>query len=631
MNVLKKERDTENERHLQQNITVASGDWNSLSGLVETEWAQKEARSPAELLRSGQIAHSIGLASRSQELVRAAAMKANGDPHILIGCYSTATSAGWENDPEVHQWLVDAANASGENGPVQSVELKQLLELVPGNRDRSNRVWEALLAGTMPMFAAAKAMNRTLLDMCLVPALLNQSEIDPRKRSLVFSFSGARPPIELTAKSIALDVTAILTLAHLKLLSTTIDAFEAVIISHTTLGWLIEERQKLHFHQPSQVARARAIKRLIDTKAMSAFSGGAGSQEHEKELGDDIARFLCAAKVIDQTGQYSNSVIIRPYPLTRPGSLLDEVADTSGLETFFAGCSDVVTALRTAGRITAGEEEKAREYLSFQEKPWPHAPVIQPGATLYLDDVAVSYLQHVGILDKLKPAGFSAFISASEVERCDALIAHDLSSAEARRIVEEIRMTLADGLSSGKVCLRSLPMKEKENDLEQLSSHPTLSILSAPADAVVIDDRCVNQHLTVTEAGQNKVVATSFDVLTAIHVQGRITAAQFQECMTSLRGSGALFVPMVVGELLSLLNAAPVEDNAVKETAELRAGARIRFASSNDGSASAPSGSALAGFPYVGIDQCAPRSMDRRCQRRARRSAFKLVAGSSRY
>ncbi|MEZ5938621.1 MAG: hypothetical protein R3C52_10435 [Hyphomonadaceae bacterium] len=562
--------DLTGDRHLQINIAIASGDWSSLGTIVETEWTRRDTRSAKELLRAGQIAQHIGASGRSQELVRAAAAKANGDPAVLVGCYSMAASGGWEDDAAIHEWLNVAAEASGENGPIQKLNLGQLVKMQPKHRERQEEIWQSLITASLPLFVAAKGLNRTLVDLIVVPALVNQRSEDPRQRGLIFTYSGARPIVPLPGKRLAFDVTSILTLAILGLLRKTIAAQDTVFISHTTLGWLFEERQKLEFHQPSQVREAAETKRLIDSGHLHRFDGTSGSQELEQQFGDDIARYLVAAQAADPSNP-NQKLIVRPYPLPKPESLLEEIADTTQHENFFVGCLDVVTALRKLGRITAAEEEQATAYLALHEKPWPHTPIVNSGATLFLDDLAAAYFQHVKLLDRLKSAGFNVFISDSFAKHGDALIRHDVTSAEAKRLVEEIRSALEEGLSSGKVQLIPLGRETDDADEKQLAHHPTMGIFRADVDAIVIDDRSLNQNSHLPSEAGTKATATTVDILVSMRSSGVLSASELAQALTVLRDSGFVFVPTLPGQLLELVSTTTVDGGMLQEPAELRA------------------------------------------------------------
>lgn len=563
---LKSGRDVQNDRFLATNIAVASGDWSSLGTFVESEWQQREERGPAELLRAGVLAQRIGATARSQELVRAAASKADGDAGILVTAYSTAASAGWENEEDIHGWLEGAIAASGEDGPVQRMDIRDLLDGQPEWNDRLDRTWDLMVQGEAPLFAVAKVANRTLLDLFLRPALTNRGHTDLRRKSPIFAFGGTKPIRNDVSHRVAIDITSILTLGLTGQLRNFIGWAETVTIAHTTLGWLFEERDKLAFHQPSQVRRAREVKHLIDNGRLHRFEGAAPDQKLEMRVGDDIARYLVAAQTVDEKDT-SQKLVVRPAPLPKPGSLLQESADISGLEAYFAGVGDVLSAIRLAGHLSEAESRNAEAYLRLHEQPWSHNPVVQPGATLYLDDVALSYLQHLGLLARLQMAGFKVYVTSSEVERANVLVGHDASADDARQIVEELQVTLRDAIVSGKVRLGRLLEGEEEGG--ELDIHPSRLLLSdrPEVDTLVIDDRFINRFAT----HDSYSIASSVDLLATMATDGALTAEQLTQAITVIRQAGMLFTPFCDGEVVSLLNSAPVVDGRVQETAELKA------------------------------------------------------------
>ena len=211
-------------------------------------------------------------------------------------------------------------------------------------------------------------------------------------------------------------------------------------------------------------------------------------------------------------------------------------------------------------------------YLAAHEQPWPHNPTVEPGTILLLDSLAVNYLQHLGVLDKLKPAGFTAFVSDSEVEQADALIRHDAVAQEAKTLVEEVRSVLANGIASGKVRLGPL-VKDSNSQTLPLALHPTSILFATTADAhaFVIDDRALNTHGALDAPSGTKLISTSLDVVTTLHGRSVISRSEVVEAVTTLRRAGFVLVPHTENELIDLVRAAPVLDGALSETAELRA------------------------------------------------------------
>src|SRR5207253_7729436 len=140
---------------------------------------------------------------------------------------------------------------------------------------RESQTWDKLQKGEMPLFAAAHLLNRSLAEFVLLPMLSNPSQLDPRKRSAIYAFSGARQRVDVKISSLGMDPNAILTVGMLDQLDKLIAAHDKIVIPHGTLGWLFEERQRIQFHQPSQIADAHEIRRLVDNGDLEKFASTA--------------------------------------------------------------------------------------------------------------------------------------------------------------------------------------------------------------------------------------------------------------------------------------------------------------------------------------------------------------------
>ena len=563
---LRAKRDDANDRILTVSLAIASGDWTSLVAFVEQEWDKRNERDAEELLRAGQLAHHLGSA-RAKDLIFEAAAKAGGDPNILIGCYSTAVNAGWESEI-TSTWLERAAALSGGDGPVKGVSLKELFDLQPDWEQREKQTWEQLHAGMIPIFTAGHLLNRSLIDLFLLPALSNVETIDPRRRSLVYAFSGARPFVQGILRTAALDPTALLTAGVLGAIDSIFGSFETIVISHATLGWLFEEKQRIQFHQPSRVANVREVKLLIDAKALQRFEATiAPDSALAAEIGDELAALFVEAEA-DWGEDRRQRLVVRSSPVHRIGSLMEEEADLGDHVNHVCGCLDLVNALVSRGQLTQAEEQRARAYLALHEKPWPNPKTIEAGALLYLDELSVTYLQHLHLLPKIQGAGFTGIIPSGEISQGDHLIRYESLADRATSVIEDIRRALSEGIESGKVVLAAASKNDDER-FNRIQHHPTFEIIEAAAlaDAVVIDDRYFNQLDNVQGPFGTKPIWTTFDLITAT----RYDRSQQREYVTAMRRAGLAFIPIAVEELMALLGQTSVSDGRLVESAELKA------------------------------------------------------------
>jgi hypothetical protein len=558
-----------NARGLRVNIAIASGAWDKLLDFCQESWDERDRYSATDLMHAAQISVALN-GPHSRELVVAATEKEPGNAKILAAAYFHATSAGWEQSPSVAGWLNQAAQLSGDDGPLKAISMQELLEKKPDWDKQAQTVWDQLKKGKIPTFAAGQPLNRSLLDFYLLPSLANPAELDVRKRSIVFAYSGARVPLAIPQPTtLAIDLAAIVTFSRLGLFDKVLSRYQ-VVVPHSTLGWLFQERQRATFHQPSRIKNAAAIKQLIANETLGVVRPAASQDQNlTRQVGADLAAMLFAARQKSATG--TKSLVVRSSPLHRLGTVLGEEADITGYESCICSCTAVIDRLKMKGALTQSEEQKARDYLKFHERTWPNEPVIDDQTEVYLDDLSVSYIQTAGVLGKLKAAGLKAYITQSEDNEANSLLAVESFGKQQLDYIEQIRSSLAAGIASGRAKAARATMGAEEDQLFRL--HPTYGALGlvAEADAIVVDDRFINQHSTMTNETRTSPLLCSLDVLNLLHAAGELSAEELFEHRTVLRQSGYQLITLADDELFYHLKNATVANGELIETAELKA------------------------------------------------------------
>lgn len=562
-----------NYRALQVNLGIALGDWNSLSVFVANEYQQRDKRSAYDLSGAAQLALHLG-SPHARDLIFAAAAKADDDAAVLASAYILASSAGWEDDAQVFQWLSKAAELSGDEGPLERMSLKDILERKPEWDRRESETWQLLGRGEIPMFLAAQSLHKSLIDLTLFPALANLAEVDPRRRGIIPSYSGKRQPARLAPAdtTAAMDATALLTLSFLDLLDKALDAFNTVWVPHSTLSWLFEEKQRAAFHQPSRIKDSHRIRDLLATGALQVFvQSTMPDSDLAAQVGDELASFIAEAERV-RDDDNAQRIVVRSSPVHRLSSLMQEEADLGVHAPVLSSCASVVDKLRQRGQLTAEEEKRARSYLRLHEKPWPNQPEIADGAILYLDDLAISYFLHLGILGKLKAAGLIPIASPRDVSEASAFIAYESISDEVKEAIERIRSAVSSRIESEVIKVGRRRLSD-ESEEQSMSEHPTIGVivLASDCDAVFSDDRFLNQHAHVDDGSSQVPIFSTLDLLDALADIGAISMDDRLECRTLLRRAGYVLVPVSDDELARHLNASGVRDDLVVESAELKA------------------------------------------------------------
>ena len=390
----------ENYRTLQVNLAVALVDRDSLSVAITSGYRRAENKSAQELVRAAELSLDLNLHS-AKRLLFAAAEKGNDDVDVLSHVYFLAVKAGWEVDAQIASWFHRAVELSGEDGPLWPVTPSDFLDMIPEWDRQEFSIRELLDRGETPMFFAAHLLNRSRVKLVLFPALANLAERDLRRKVGVPAFSGQRGPTQLVAGgTIGLDYTALLTLGFLGLLDKVFDAFDTVYVPHSALAWLLEESQNASFHQPSRISNARRVLDLLTAGSLEKLSHSTvEDRELSVQVGEDLALIIAEAE--DVSHEDTQRLVVRPNPVPKVFSLGEEEADLTRHYTVLSSCQAVVRKLYDMGEIDESAGKNALAYLQLQEKPWPRQPEINDEAVLYLDDLAIHYFLHDGILEKL--------------------------------------------------------------------------------------------------------------------------------------------------------------------------------------------------------------------------------------
>ncbi|WP_426205805.1 esterase/lipase family protein [Pseudomonas sp. TWP3-1] len=569
---LKKRFNEDEQRSLTISIAVASGDWDSLQVNVEEEWRTRETRSAMDLIRAAKLAQLIA-SPRLKELVFEAARKGEGDPQILIACYGISTECGWEEGDLAFGWMQTASELSDKDGPVLKMSLQEVMDRQPDWEEQTGQAYKKMVEGDIPIFVAARLHNKNLLNFYLALALNNLDQVDARKRSVIFSFSGSRPTVTVTPDRIAMDVTALLTLELIGVLDSVLSSFSVVMIAHGTLKWLFDERRSLSFHQPSKVREAHELKQLIAAGTIKHFETTMkASTAISSEVGEGLASMLAVASD-GLSSTVPQRLVVHPGPVHRIGSLVMEEADLSDFSACLCNCQAVIEKLIERGVLTAAEAQVAKDFLSPREHTWPQSPVIADSAHLYLDDLAVSYFQHLKLLPKLSRSGLTVYVSPREVSESDELISYEKQALVSISVLENLRLRIRDGIVSGRIVVGSLSRDSETEDEKSMRDHPCLDVLKLinVVDAIVSDDRYINKFLAFEQSGVSHHVLTTVDILYNLSSRGVLTDIEVSELKTQLRRMGMALVPVDAFELKHHLLQSKIVDGQVIENAGLKA------------------------------------------------------------
>lgn len=557
---------------LEINLSIFGGDWESLSVYVEDSWNNREELEADDLLQAAQLAKAV-FPGRARQMLEFCTAKFPEDPKVLASSYFTATTMGWEDNQETSEWLNKAIILSNDDGPLHRASFEDLKAMMSEAREKNERVYKAYFDGDAPIFTVAELLNRSMTDFYVIQPLENKKAKDIRRKNLVPIFHGARLDQIMVSETIAIDVSCALVLENIGLLTHLFDCFERIVIPHSFMRWLFEEKQKVSFHQPSQIEKSKYFERLVSDGRISVFHPKKiNNPELALDVGDELAFMLeeVQAKLVNE----SQALVVCSYPVYKVGGSFREVeVDLSQYQHCLISCSQLIKKLENLAVITEAQCFKALNYLSQHEKEWPADVNAESGAKLYLDSLSITYLMTVDMLDKLTEAGFEVYVFKGERDRYRSLINYDSTINQAELKIENIRKHFFSGINSGKVVLAEMPLNGEPVDADKDKyARPTEELFEAvkACDAVLIDDRFMNRHGNIALNEKNKPIFTSLDYIETLCHKGLISKEEKLDSRALLREYGFEFISISSEEIEFHLNRSVLVGGEFKPTRQLR-------------------------------------------------------------
>ena len=570
--ILLRQRATHDDLRLEINIAISSGDWERVPAILDREWPRRDSLDPETLMSLAQLAGQNGQTSdRAIQLSKLAAQKASDDPRILAAAVWLHFQLGRDDEADP-SWLARASElSSADKGPLWPVDLQDLVaEWIPRRRDYLRKVERKWLSGEIPIGLAADRFNKSLATLLLHIPEQNTTEMDGRRRMILPIIAGGRNPVALQEDwTIGLDVTSILVLSHLDLLETAVDAFHHVKLGPDVMEFLFREKSEVRFHQPSRIRAAKQVQQLQSRGQLRAADNLAVPPNAlTEEVGLELAELL-------QMARHENGKVVCALPIHRVGSLMEQTADTSEYDDLILSTMDICTLLHDEGKIDEATYQRASLFLRSQNQS-QHAnpPPSVLNAPIYVDGLALTYLQDARILQALVGAGLDVRIHQSVLGEMHVLIGAGDVGDDLVEKIERIRHVLRNALESGSASFvpRTTDQNKRvKNDAIRFQVTASLVAGSADYSALCIDDRYINSHPVFTEpTGRSISVVCVSDVLRYLISRSRIDVADYWTARHKLRESGLAFVRLDSDELTHWLKAARVDNNQLSESAELR-------------------------------------------------------------
>jgi hypothetical protein len=554
-------------------LAIETGHWDQLPELMSACLAEAEADGPA-LIRAAHLAQAAGQGPMT-DLMEAALAKSSNDPNVLLAAYTLVLEEGLEElRPEAQTWFQRALALSDANGPIQQFELKELLPKHLEWTKHTQHVADLVARGQLPLAFAAPGLRTTVVDVVLRNCVRNSAVADPRQRVALTLFTGTRLPTTIGAPDrVAIDVSALMVLGWLGLLPKVFAAFPEVVLSSTVLTELFEGRRRIRQFQKSRLTRAKQVHDAIARGKLKVFRASAiGRDALTDEIGVELAGLIRASEA---TGGF----VLRPAPAHALGLDNPRDADMSAFAPRLVDMHSLLAVLADHGAVDQSLEKTAGGYFSLQDAGWKTSVRPALDRPLYLDGLALTYLQTVNLFDIVLNTFAEVSVDASTADEAAALIDYDHHVQEVQDTIESIRLAVRNAQAAGKIIFGP---QRPSKDSHEGPDASTLDLFSdfKCAEAIVVDDRALNREPYATDQQQHRArCATTLDLIDELAARGALSRGERDVLRHRLRVAGAVLVPVDAQEILQAARrnrqAESPEFRAIRESVALARAAEV--------------------------------------------------------
>ena len=553
-------------------IALFSGDWERVPGILHRVWTERDSLDADTLMQLAYLAADYPeTRDRALELGRLAARKASSAPQILMGAFELFVRSGRDVDADP-SWLKTALqHSSQETGPLWEMSIRSVVEeWMPDRRRTQRRMNRELQRGQLLLSVAAAASHTSLADVFLHSSEENAAA-GGLERGIIPIVAGGRPALDLSGtKTLGLDVTSLMVLAHLGVLEKVLQNFPRIAVSPVIFAFLYEERRRVQFHQPVVVREAT---HLIDLRRRDrirpAEVGGLEDEEKDglsDEVGSEDAALIRAAR-------RENGLFVVKLPIYRPDSLMEREANTAEFSDLLLSAPTLLDAMSQAGRLSAADRGKLEQLGSDADLRDENLRVSLLKKPIFLATSALSELRRTELLDAVTSDGLDLRLHPGDFAEAESLVKAGEIAERLRERIHGIRDALRSGIEAGKVVLlprRAMDTGSGEGPPAGFEATALLFEAADQCDAVCVDDRALNRLGRIPGPDGVTPVASVVDVLRTLRTQGAIGPEEYGAARHRLRAGGFAFVAPEADEVVTWVNQASVQDGQLIESPELR-------------------------------------------------------------
>jgi hypothetical protein len=456
----------------------------------------------------------------------------------------------------------------------EAVDVARMSEMVRQQAQSWAEANEHYRRGLIPIHALSAAFNQSLAKWFFEEPRLNITESDLFRGLPLLTRHAAlvdNEPVQLDSNAeLFLDITSILLLRTLNLLEVVESAFPKIAVPARLTTWLQTEADQLQLLQPDLIYAQEQALQLVDVGTIAKWVDNPNFPDPIEgwlaQMGSSWAQRFDRVKT--KGGLF---VVLMPLVANTPE--MRPVALPENERLYMVSAHEIVAGLETSGRISINEADQARRMLGPAAKDGSaqSSPIkFDPDLEVHLGPCMAERLALAGVL---KPLSGAARIHIHEQEVTQWREALNTSNSNAKLLVElegllsHISQRFDANHYRGHECRQIQyppghrgPLSEKH-----LCIQDTFDYALNGAGTWCADDR----YLRGLRRDAPRLSADTFDIVHHLHQIGSISKEQLFDALNKLRAANCRYIPIKEAEILHYLHQAPLDSNAVVETAAL--------------------------------------------------------------
>jgi hypothetical protein len=459
-------------------------------------------------------------------------------------------------------------------GPLKAFTYEEVRQMLIDRQQMAGELWEAYARGEIPVHLLSSGLDVPLAKLLHQAPRDNLMKRQPALSIAVFTryagdMNGEPCSLPRDATELFLDVTSFLLLDALGLLATLERTFDQLHVGSSLAHCLEGHLDQLSPQQQPRALARQQVVTLIDETRLGVWEPQAISLPDASplvpfisDMGADWCKGL--SRVQSESG-----LLIDFLPLHSRGDIHKSVFPPDPFAKAIVSAKQLIHAMATVGWISENEKNKAALLVGSPLPPSTDQIVLRAKQVVHLNSGQAEELASAGVLHSLCERALVT-IEASEATRLRQEVSREHGNSELKKEIQRLLTHLSSGIGNGKYQVHVAKRLEPEE--RKMPLQPTERTLYEAIDfaeqgvvPVCVDDRRVRRHQTIGRAP----LCDTWDLLHHLRVRGAINEEVFSEVRSKMRAANVRYLPITTEEILSAVEAAPIQNGGLQETPEL--------------------------------------------------------------